>query len=96
LPGVAGPSLTPNSKTLVVEISSDIDLGLSAFVERMLGDARSDKLVLFHVNTFGGRIDAAMSIRDAILAPRRAPWGSSTSAPSPRAPSSPWPRMRLS
>lgn len=66
--GAVGAKLSPGGKTLIVEISGDIDLGLSAFVERVLGDVGPGDLVVFHVNTFGGRIDAAVSIRDAILA----------------------------
>jgi membrane-bound serine protease (ClpP class) len=52
----------------VIEISGEIDLGLAPYVERILGEATADDFVLLHVNTFGGRIDAAVQIRDALLA----------------------------
>src|SRR5262249_18119413 len=55
-------------RTLVVPIDGEIDLGLAPFVERVLADATPADLVILQVNTFGGRIDAAVQIRDALLA----------------------------
>jgi membrane-bound serine protease (ClpP class) len=46
-----------------------IDLGLAPFVERVLREA-SDAgaaAVILEINTFGGRVDAAVLIRDALL-----------------------------
>jgi membrane-bound serine protease (ClpP class) len=55
-------------QTLVIDISGEIDLGLAPYVERVLGSASPDDVVVLKVNTFGGRIDAAVQIRDALLA----------------------------
>ncbi|MSP60466.1 MAG: nodulation protein NfeD [Myxococcales bacterium] len=54
-------------RTLVVTIDGEIDLGLAPFALRVLEDATADDLIIFEINTFGGRIDAAVLIRDAIL-----------------------------
>ncbi|HEU4370937.1 MAG TPA: NfeD family protein [Methylomirabilota bacterium] len=50
-------------------IDGIIDLGLAPFVERVLkeaGEAKAGAVVL-DINTFGGRVDAAVVIRDALL-----------------------------
>jgi membrane-bound serine protease (ClpP class) len=46
-----------------------IDLGLAPFVERVLAEATEAKAaaVVLEINTFGGRVDAAVVIRDALL-----------------------------
>ena len=59
--------LAPDGRTIVVEITGDIDLGLGSFLERQLDDAKAGDLVVLRVNTFGGRIDAAVAMRDALL-----------------------------
>lgn len=53
---------------VILPIQGDIDLGLSPFVERVLDDAAGATLVVLDVDTFGGRVDAAVQIRDALLA----------------------------
>jgi membrane-bound serine protease (ClpP class) len=53
----------------VVKIEGVIDLGLAPFVKRALQeaeDAGAAALVL-DINTFGGRVDAAVQIRDSLL-----------------------------
>jgi membrane-bound serine protease (ClpP class) len=74
--GLAGLSLRagstragsePVGKNIVVEVGGTIDLGLSAFIQRVLRDAGPGDLVVLHINTFGGRVDAAVAIRDALL-----------------------------
>jgi membrane-bound serine protease (ClpP class) len=52
----------------IISIDGTIDLGLAPFVDRALQDAAGAALVIFDVNTFGGRVDAAVKIRDKILA----------------------------
>lgn len=52
----------------VIDISGDIDMGLAHYVERTIkeaGDAGADAIIL-EINTFGGRVDAATKIRDAV------------------------------
>ena len=52
-----------------VPIKGTIDLGLPPFIQRTLEDAESNEAtaVIFDINTFGGRVDAATQIKDAIL-----------------------------
>src|SRR5690606_26193918 len=49
-----------------------IDLGLAPFIERALDEAdqANAALVILDVNTFGGRVDAAVAIRDQLLRSR--------------------------
>ena len=53
----------------VVPIEGAIDLGLALFVQRVLNDATGigAAAVVLEINTFGGRVDAAVQIRDALL-----------------------------
>jgi membrane-bound serine protease (ClpP class) len=55
-------------RTLVIDVASEIDPVMAGFVLRVLDSARPDDLVVLDLNTFGGRIDAAVQIRDALLA----------------------------
>ncbi len=52
-----------------IPIQGTIDLGLPPFINRMLQEAKSmdAEVVVFDINTFGGRVDAATQIKDAIL-----------------------------
>ena len=53
----------------VAPIEGIIDLGLAPFVQRVLNDATREgaAAVILEINTFGGRVDAAVLIRDALL-----------------------------
>jgi membrane-bound serine protease (ClpP class) len=53
----------------VAPIEGVIDLGLAPFVQRVLEEAATAKAsaVVLDINTFGGRVDAAVLIRDALL-----------------------------
>jgi membrane-bound serine protease (ClpP class) len=61
------PSAAP--AVYVVPIEGMIDLGLAPFVRRVLADAQESgaAAVVLEINTFGGRVDAAVQIRDALL-----------------------------
>ncbi len=50
-------------------IEGTIDLGLAPFVERVIeqADAEHASAILLDIDTFGGRVDAAVKIRDALL-----------------------------
>ena len=50
-------------------IEGTIDLGLPPFIERSIAEAEENnaRSIIFEVNTFGGRVDAATQIKDAIL-----------------------------
>ncbi len=50
-------------------IEGDIDLGLAPYVRRIVSEAEKNTAdaIIFRINTFGGRVDAATQIKDAIL-----------------------------
>ena len=52
-----------------VPIKGDIDMGLPYYLERVIKEAENDsaKYIIFTIDTFGGRVDAATKIKDAIL-----------------------------
>jgi len=53
----------------VLPIEGMIDMGLAPFVQRVLDQAAAEgaAAVILDINTFGGRLDAAVAIRDALL-----------------------------
>jgi membrane-bound serine protease (ClpP class) len=53
----------------VLAIDGVIDLGLAPFVKRVLDEATAAgaAAVILEIDTFGGRVDAAVQIRDALL-----------------------------
>jgi len=53
----------------VAPIEGIIDLGLAPFVQRVLDEATQAgaAAVVLEINTFGGRVDAAVQIRDSLL-----------------------------
>jgi membrane-bound serine protease (ClpP class) len=55
------------SKVVVVAIDRTVELGLAAFVRRAIEDNPDATAIILEVNTLGGRVDAAIQIRDAIL-----------------------------
>jgi membrane-bound serine protease (ClpP class) len=54
----------------VANIDGTIDLGLAPYVQRVLDEASAAgaAAVVLKINTFGGRVDAAVQIRDTLLA----------------------------
>ena len=67
--GAAVHAQTATPIVYVAPLEGIIDLGLAPFVERVLAEATEAKAdaVVLEVNTFGGRVDAAVLIRDALL-----------------------------
>ncbi|HUG26158.1 NfeD family protein [Piscinibacter sp.] len=59
----------PPAIIYVVPIEGIIDLGLAPFVQRVLDEATQAgaAAVVLDINTFGGRVDAAVQIRDSLL-----------------------------
>jgi len=59
----------PRPIVYVAPIEGVIDLGLAPFVQRVLDEAveAGAAAVVLEINTFGGRVDAAVQIRDALL-----------------------------
>ena len=53
----------------VIAIGGTIDLGLAPFHSRVLQEAHASgaAAVLLDIDTFGGRVDGAVAMRDAIL-----------------------------
>jgi membrane-bound serine protease (ClpP class) len=67
VPTRAAPATRP--VVYVAPIEGMIDLGLAPFVRRVLDEAAEAgaAAVILEINTFGGRVDAAVLIRDALL-----------------------------
>lgn len=60
---------TPRPVVYVIAIDGTIDLGLAPFLARTLREAEAAgaAAVLLDINTLGGRVDAALAIRDTLL-----------------------------
>ena len=54
-------------KIYVLKISGTIDMGLAPFVKRVVKNRKSNELVVLNIDTFGGRVDSAVAIRDSLL-----------------------------
>jgi len=63
------PAPSQRPVVYVVPIEGVIDLGLAPFVARVLREAEQAgaAAVILEIDTFGGRVDAAVQIRDALL-----------------------------
>ena len=53
----------------VAYIDTEIGLGLAPYISRVISEAEQNNAdaIVFKINTFGGRVDAATQIKDAIL-----------------------------
>jgi len=53
----------------LADIDGEIDLGLAPYITRVVREAEKNNAsaIIFKINTFGGRVDAATQIKDAIL-----------------------------
>ena len=72
--GTASPVVLPdlsglNGPVWVIPVTGAIDLGLAAFVRRSVDEAIESgaAAIVVRINTFGGRVDAATEIRDALI-----------------------------
>ena len=61
--------LVAQNKVHIAYIDGEIDLGLAPYIARVVSDAEKDNAdaIIFKINTFGGRVDAATQIKDAII-----------------------------
>jgi membrane-bound serine protease (ClpP class) len=61
--------LFPQGKVYVAFIEEEIDLGLAPYIRRVVSVAEKENAdaIIFKINTFGGRVDAATQIKDAII-----------------------------
>ncbi|UOD50929.1 NfeD family protein [Orrella daihaiensis] len=66
---VGAQSANQRPVVYVAQVEGTIDLGLAPFIERVLQQAQDNNAaaVVLQINTFGGRVDAAVQIRDALL-----------------------------
>ena len=67
--GILHGAPEPAKRVIVVPIEGIVDLGMAPFVERAIEDAETAQAdaVLLDINTLGGRVDAALLIRDALV-----------------------------
>jgi len=70
--GLARAQQAPARFVVVVPVEGEIDLGLAPFVTRAIAEAEraGAQAVVLRIDTFGGRVDAAVSIRDALIGAR--------------------------
>ncbi len=57
----------PGAPVVIVPIRETVELGMSAYVLRALEDHPDAAVVILDINTLGGRVDAAIQMRDALL-----------------------------
>jgi membrane-bound serine protease (ClpP class) len=60
-------AFNPEGRLVLIPIHGTIDLGLAPFVERIVEHLKEGDTLLLDVDTFGGRVDAAVRIRDTLL-----------------------------
>ena len=66
---ISSSFLFSQKKVHIAYIDGEIDLGLAPYISRVVSDAEKDNAsaIIFKINTFGGRLDAATQIKDAII-----------------------------
>lgn len=62
-------TISAQEKVYYANIEGDIDLGIAPYIKRVVKEAETNFAsgIIFRINTFGGRVDAATQIKDAIL-----------------------------
>jgi membrane-bound serine protease (ClpP class) len=65
-------TLLPQKKVFLAEITGEIDPRMAPYISRVVSDAENNgaEAIIFRINTFGGRVDAATQIKDAIIESR--------------------------
>jgi membrane-bound serine protease (ClpP class) len=65
-------NLFPQKRVFLAEITSEIDPRMAPYISRVVTEAEKNgaEAIVFRINTFGGRVDAATQIKDAILSSR--------------------------
>ena len=63
-----GFSLEKKHKVYVIPVSGTVEPGMAAYVKRALEDIKdeTDAVIVFKMDTFGGRVDAALDIVDTV------------------------------
>ena len=62
-------SFSQTKKVYYAKIDDEIDLAMAPYVNRVVNEANENEAdaIIFKINTFGGRVDAATQIKDAII-----------------------------
>ena len=62
-------SFSQTKKVYYAKIDDEIDLAMAPYVNRVVNEANENDAdaIIFKINTFGGRVDAATQIKDAII-----------------------------
>lgn len=55
------------ARFVVIDLHEEVSLGMAALVARVAGELGPGDVLVLDINTFGGRVDAAVIIRDALL-----------------------------
>ncbi len=71
-----GPMALPDelpdpARIVVAKLHEEVSLGMAAFVDRQIDTLGPGDILMLDINTFGGRVDAAVAIRDAVLSVRQ-------------------------
>ena len=61
------PPIPRTGPVTIIKIDKVVDLGLAPFITRIASAGQPGDLLVIDINTLGGRIDAAIAIRDALL-----------------------------
>ena len=61
------PAIPKSGPVTIVKLDKEVDLGLAPFLDRVASAGKPGDLLVIDINTLGGRIDAAIRIRDALL-----------------------------
>lgn len=56
------------AKLVVARLEGEVGPAMSAYVDRLLKEQESNSVLILDINTLGGEINAAIAIRDALLA----------------------------
>lgn len=61
-------SISKRQTVVVIPVDGDVDPGMAAFISKSIDDAKqySDPFFVIEMNTFGGRVDAALQIVDTL------------------------------
>jgi membrane-bound serine protease (ClpP class) len=62
------PAASSTQKVYLIPVSGTVEPGMAAYVKRALNEIKDKKdgIIVFKLDTFGGRVDAALDIVDAI------------------------------
>ncbi len=65
---ISNAKIPAKKKAVIIPVENEIDPGLTTFLKRAIADAELQKpdYIIFKINTFGGRLDAAFEIVELI------------------------------